>query len=128
MLKKEVLAALNKQIQHELTAQYSYLALSVWFDQQVLKGFAAYFLKQAGEEHEHAMKLLTYVQDRCGEVKLGAIDAPRQEFATVLDALKHTQGLERGNTAAINAVFAAGRQGRRSGHAEPPPVVHQGAG
>jgi len=106
MLKKEVLTGLSKQIQHELTAEYAYLAISVWFERQALNGFADYFLKQAAEEHAHAMRILRYVQDRGGEAKLGPIEAPRQEFASALDALKHAQALERGNTAAINALYA----------------------
>lgn len=105
-MKKEVLEALNKQIAHELSAEYSYLGLSVWFDQQVLKGFAAYFRKQASEEHAHALKLLEFVQDRGGEVKLESLSAPKTQFSDVVAAVKHAQALEKTNTAAINALYA----------------------
>ena len=102
MLKPNVLAALNKQIQHELTAQHNYLALSVWFDQELLKGFAAYMKKQAGEENTHAMKILDYVQDSNGKVTLMAIDAPKTAFASPLEAVQHARALEKKNTAMIH--------------------------
>jgi ferritin len=49
MLKPQVLDALNKQIQHEFSNSYAYLAVAAYFEDQVYSGFAAYFRKQAGE-------------------------------------------------------------------------------
>ena len=105
MLSKEVLSGLSKQIQHELSACYNYLALAIWFDQEMLKGLGKYFRKQAGEEQEHALRLLDYVLDRGSSVGLEAIEAPKAKFSSVVDALKHAQGMERGNTAAINNLY-----------------------
>lgn len=105
MLKAEVLAALNKQIQHELTAEYTYLGLSTWCKRETLDGFAAFFRKQAGEEHTHAMKIVDYILDRGGEVTLEAIPAAKTEFKSTLEVLKAAQAFERGTTAAINKVY-----------------------
>lgn len=110
MLKKTILDGLNKQIQQELAASYGYLGMSVWFDQQVLKGFAKYFRKQAEEEREHAMKLLDYVQDRNGEVALGTVESAKTSFGSVLDALKAALEAERSNTASINALYNAAQK------------------
>jgi len=77
MLKQSVLDGLNRQIAQELAAAYGYLALAVWFEQQVLDGFEKYFLKQVKEEQEHAMKIMEYIQDQNGDVKLEAVPAPR---------------------------------------------------
>lgn len=107
MIPQDVLDGLNRQIHHELTAEYSYLALSVWFEQELLGGFAKYFGHQAEEEHEHALKLLAFVQDRGGKVTLGTVEAPRAQFASVVEALKHAQGLERANTALIHRLYEA---------------------
>lgn len=106
MVKKNVLNALNNQIQLELTASYGYLAISVWFESQVLKGFAAFFKKQAEEEREHAEKILEYVQDVGGEVALQAIPAPKQKFASPLEAVKAAREAERKNTESIHAIYA----------------------
>ena len=105
MLKPNVQAALNKQIQHEMTAQHNYLALSVWFEQELLKGFAAYMKKQSSEENSHAMKILDYVQDANGKVTLGAIDAPKTQFASPLEAVKHARDLEKKNSAMIHECY-----------------------
>ncbi len=105
MLKKPVLDALNKQIQQELMASYNYTALSIWFDQQLLKGFSEYFKKQAEEEREHANKILEYIQDHSEVVTLGPLAAPRQEFGNAIDALKFARENERNNTASIHNLY-----------------------
>lgn len=105
MLKPQVLAALNKQIQLELTASYDYLAMSTYFDREVLKGLAAYFRKQSDEERDHAMRILDYIQDSNEQPTLGPVNAPRAEFASALDALKHARDTERANTASIHALY-----------------------
>lgn len=110
MLKQPVLDALNKQIAQELTAAYGYLSLSVWFEAQVLDGFQKYFLKQMQEEQTHAMKLLTYVQDQGGKVKLEPLSAPRQNFSSFVDAAKAAREAERTNTASINAAYTVAQK------------------
>jgi ferritin len=105
MITPEILELFNKQIQQEFAAEYGYIALSAYFEQELLNGFAAYFRKQAGEEREHAMKLLDHVLDRGGEPSLGTIEAPRQQFSSPLDAVKHAQSMERVNTASIHRLY-----------------------
>jgi ferritin len=100
----KVLAALNKQIQHELTASYIYLGLAAWFEHELFKGFAAWMRKQVGEERSHAMKLFEYVQDRGGQITLGALEAPKTQFASVLEAFKAALAFEKSTTAAIHAI------------------------
>jgi ferritin len=103
----KVLAELNRQINHELSAAHSYRALSLWCNDQNLKGFAGYFSKQAGEEQEHAGKIIAHVLDR-GEVpELASIAAPRQKFKSILEVAQHAQSMERNNTDGINAVYEA---------------------
>src|SRR5512137_1550761 len=106
MLKQSILDALNKQIAQELAASYGYLSLANWFEVQVLEGFKGYFLKQMEEERGHAMKLLEYVQDQNGLVKLEPIPAPKQEFRSILEAVQCAREAERNNTASINAAYA----------------------
>ena len=105
MLTPEILDLLNRQIQQEFAAEYGYLALAAYFDQELLKGFAAYFRKQADEEREHALKLFDHVLDRGGDLALGAIEPPRQQFSSPLDAVKHAQAMERANTQSIHRLY-----------------------
>uniref|UniRef100_A0A7E4ZWT0 Ferritin n=1 Tax=Panagrellus redivivus TaxID=6233 RepID=A0A7E4ZWT0_PANRE len=63
--------ALNQQINNELFASYTYLAMSAHFGnaEVALPGAAAYFKNQAYEEREHAEKIIDYINDR-GEADL----------------------------------------------------------
>jgi len=105
MLKQSVLEALNKQIQHEFSNSLAYLAAAAYFEDQVYPGFAAYFRKQAGEEHGHAMKIYEHVLDCNAKPTLGAIEASKADFPTPLDALKFVHALERKTTAMIHALY-----------------------
>lgn len=104
-LSKKIEAAINQQINHELAAAYNYLAVSAWFEQQNLAGFAKWFMMQRSEELEHAHRLYQYLLDRGGVIGLEALPKPKQEFASALDAFKASLELEMSNTRAINALY-----------------------
>ncbi|HEY9171899.1 MAG TPA: ferritin [Verrucomicrobiae bacterium] len=102
-----VLTELNRQLNHELTAAHSYLAMSVWCHAQNFKGCAGFFAKQSGEEREHAEKLMKHVLDRGVAPTLSALPAPKQDFKSLLDVVKQAQTMEQSNTRGINAVYEA---------------------
>jgi ferritin len=79
-----------------------YLATSLWLDQQLLKGLAAWFKKQSGEETGHATRSIDYVLDSNESPKLMGLDAPKNSYGSVLDAVKAAHALERKTTAMIN--------------------------
>ena len=103
----KVLAELNRQLNHELGAAHNYLALSIWCEDQNLKGFASYFGKQSGEEHVHAKKLMSHIVDRGVLPELTSIPAPKNNFKTLLDVALHAQAMEHANTQGINSVYEA---------------------
>ena len=105
MIHKELEDALNDQINQELTAAYNYLGMSTHFDTKNLDGFAAWMLLQHDEEQAHARRLLTYLQDRGGEVKLRAIPAPIVEFTTPLEVFERALETEVENTRSINNLY-----------------------
>lgn len=98
---------LNRQLNQELSAAQSYLALSVWCDIRNLKGFGKYFVKQAGEERAHADRILKHLTDRGETADLAAVPAPKQEFRTLLEVAQQAQAQERANTLGVNAVYEA---------------------
>lgn len=103
----KVLTELNRQLNHELIAARAYLAMSVWCDNQNLKGFAGFFAKQSGEEREHAEKMMKHVVDRGIAPELGALAAPKQDFKSLLQVVEQAQAMEQANTKGINAVYEA---------------------
>jgi ferritin len=106
-LPPKVLSELKRQLNHELNAAHSYLAMSIWCAAQNQKGFARFFAKQAGEEREHAGKMIDHLVDRGMPAKLETLPAPRQDFSSLLDVALHAQAMEQANTRGINAVFEA---------------------
>jgi len=104
-ISRKIESAINKQINHELMAAYNYLAISAWFEQQNLAGFAKWFMSQRQEELEHAQRLFQYLLDRGGKVALEELPKPKATFATALAAFKASFELEKSNTRAINALY-----------------------
>ena len=63
MLKKEVAALLEQQINKEFYSAYLYLDMSNYYYSKNLDGFGNWFKIQAQEERDHAMLFLTYLQN-----------------------------------------------------------------
>lgn len=95
MLKPEVEAALNEQINAELGAYYTYLSMAAYFYAENLNGFAAWMRHHSDEEQFHAMKIYDYINERGGTVELKPISGPPTTWdspvAAFEDALKHEQ-------------------------------------
>jgi len=99
----KVIIALEKQATHELFAAQSYLAMSCWCEVQQHSGFARFFHKQAGEEREHADKILKHLTDRDVMPKIGALEAPASSFGSLLEVAQAAYDFER---AAYEAALA----------------------
>ena len=63
-LTPKLLTEFNRQLNHELSAAHAYQALSIWCAARNFTGFASFFAKQAGEEREHAEKMIDHLIDR----------------------------------------------------------------
>ena len=101
----KVIAALEKQADHELLASQSYLAMSYWCDVHHHAGFASFFKTQAGEEMAHAIKLLKHLADRDVVPKMGAIPAPYGTFKLLVEVAQAAYDFERATTAGIHAAY-----------------------
>jgi ferritin len=95
----KVHAELNRQFNQELSAAHSYRALSLWCDDQNLKGFARYFAKQAGEELMHAGRMTTHLIDRGELPETTAIAAPKCNFKEEAWCLEMVERVERASCA-----------------------------
>ncbi len=101
----EVAAAINTQINNELTSSYLYLAMSAWFETQPYPGFAKWMLKQSDEERMHAMKFFNYLNDRGGIVKLNAIGEPQCTYTKPLEAFELALQSEIKTTRQIHHIY-----------------------
>ncbi|KAF7284562.1 ferritin 3 heavy chain homologue [Rhynchophorus ferrugineus] len=90
--------AINKQINMELYASYTYLSLAFYFnrDDIALSGHFKYFKDASEEEREHAYKLMEYMNKRGGRIILTEIAAPsKQEWGTSQEAMHSALELEK---------------------------------
>lgn len=91
----KIYKALNEQIKHELYSSNLYLSIASYFENVPLDGFMKWFRNQAKEEHEHAMKIYDYINDRNMHVEIPAIEKPPAKFKSIQEifelSLAHEQ-------------------------------------
>lgn len=94
--------ALNGQVNVEFYSAYLYLSMEAYFESLSLKGFVNWMRCQTQEEIVHAMKIYDHINERGGRVKLTAIEAPKIEWKSPLDAFEGTLAHEQKVTGLIN--------------------------
>lgn len=104
-LTKTVQDALNRQLHDELSAAYTYLAMSAYCTAQNLNGVAHWLRIQAQEEAGHAMRLYDFIQDRNGRVTLEAVERPPADYKSALDVAEQALHHEQRVSAAINDLY-----------------------
>lgn len=97
MISQQMTAKINEQIKNEWESEYLYMAMVAWCLNHNYEGFGAWFLKQAGEEHEHGMKFLNYLNDVGAAIVIPSINVAQIEFKDIEDifrrGLQHEQGV-----------------------------------
>ena len=105
MLKEKMLNALNEQINAEQYSALLYLAMSAYFNDKGLPGFANWMYIQYQEELSHANKFFNYVAERGGKVKVSAIKQMPTEWDGIIDAYEATLVHEQMVTGLINGLM-----------------------
>jgi ferritin len=106
MIKDNVRDALNAQMIREFFSSYLYLSMSAYFESINLRGFAAWLKVQAQEEMGHGMKFYGYLVDQGARITLKAIEGPKAEWASPLEAFEHVLAHEQKVTAHIHDLAA----------------------
>lgn len=101
----KIQAAINAQINVELSAAYSYLAMAAYLEAEGYNGAASWMKQQSKEEIEHAMKFYTFVNERNGRVILEEIVAPKIEFSSILDVFEQSLAQEKNVTKLIYNLY-----------------------
>ena len=92
MLSKNILDALNNQLNHEFYAAHAYMAMAAYCADKSYDGFANFYIQSAKEERFHGMKLY-YHRNQLGENAIfTSLEAPKTEFNSLLETFK--DGLE----------------------------------
>ena len=98
--------AINAQLNLEIQASYTYLAMSDYFDSVGLPGFSQWMFTQSREEWAHAMKFRSFIQDRGGRVRLGPISEPVSEYSSSLEVFRQALANEQTVSRSISDIYA----------------------
>jgi bacterioferritin B len=79
---------LNEQVGREFAASQQYVAVAVHYDAQTLPRLAAHFYRQALEERNHAMMIVQYLLDADERVVIPGVEAPKTDFADVVEPVR----------------------------------------
>jgi ferritin len=104
MLSKTVEDALNKQVNREFYSSYLYLAMSAYFENENLQGFAQWLKVQAKEENNHAMKIYEYIIARGGKAEFASIEAPKAKWASAGKVFEEAYSHEQKVTGMVNSL------------------------
>jgi ferritin len=100
-----VVQAINRQINSELSASYSYLAMSAWCERQKFTGAARWLRLQSQEEYLHAMKLFDFMLARDEKVDLKPLAEPRQSFKSLADVFERALEQEQDVSKQIDLLY-----------------------
>jgi ferritin len=87
----------------EFDAAVVYYGMYIYFEQELFKGFGAWFKHHVGEEMSHAAKLIEYMIERGASPAVPATKAPKTKYSSTLEAMKGALAHERANEAGIYA-------------------------
>ncbi|GIV54614.1 MAG: ferritin [Candidatus Kapaibacterium sp.] len=102
---KEILAAIQEQIQAELESAYLYFALALECKDRGLPGVAHWLMVQYDEERGHAMKFIEHAHARGQSVSLRDVHIKRVSWNTIGDLFRAVLDHERSITARIHALY-----------------------
>lgn len=104
-MKKNVVKAVNDQIQTEFSSAYIYLSMSAYFAEKNLNGFANWMRIQWQEELQHGLKFYDMLLERDEKITLQAISQPDTDFGTPVEAFKLVLEHEKSVTKLINDLY-----------------------
>lgn len=107
MISDNMQSLLNAQYHRELHSALQYFAMSSWFLQEDLDGFANFFRVQAEEEMEHAMKQFDYIHEVDGKVAHEGIGAVENNFKDLKAVFEAALAQERDVTKHIHEIVRA---------------------
>lgn len=109
MINKKIQEVFNQQIKHEFDSAYLYLSMAGYFHSLGLDGMAQWMRVQTQEEMVHAMKFFDHLKDRDGHIELLALDKPKTEWASPLNAFEEAYKHEQFITGKINDLVKIAR-------------------
>jgi len=105
MMSEKVQKAINEQIHAELSASYTYLAMSAYCDRASFTGAASWLRLQSQEEYGHAMRLFDFMLARHARVALKGLGIPKSDYASLIDVFETAYAQEQAVSAQIEKLY-----------------------
>lgn len=101
---------LCEQINKELYSAYLYFAMSIYFIEINMEGFAKVIKNQAKEELSHAKKIYNYMLSRDEKITLKDILSPDNNWINPIDAIQGALNHEKFVTESIEKLFEISKE------------------
>ena len=88
MISKKLFEELNNQVNYEFESAHIYLAMEAYFASKNLPGFENFFKVQVEEERAHAKLFFNYISRMNGDITIGTMAKPNNEFESIIDPFK----------------------------------------
>lgn len=105
MLSQVVQDAINRQINNEFSASYSYLAMSAYCERINFTGCARWLRVQSQEEYGHGLKLFDFLLARNAVVKLTPVVGPQVDFSSIANVFEQALKQEMDVSAQIDSLY-----------------------
>lgn len=105
MISKKVEDSINYQIQLEEQSSRIYMAMASWCEVNGLPGAAKFLYTHSDEERLHMTKLIKYLNDKGGNATLQSLEAPDNNYESLLDVFEQILKHEEFISESINKLF-----------------------
>jgi ferritin len=105
MLSERLQQALNQRMTREFEAAQLYLAMSGYFAERSLEGFARWMRVQSEEEQTHGLRLFDLILARGGHIALGELAAPEASYTSAVDVAKRGLAREQEVSADFHRIY-----------------------
>ena len=105
MSRDDVYAAINDQVNNELSASHSYLAMSGVCEELNYPGAARWFRLQSEEERGHALRLFDFIHNRNFGVTLRKITVETTRATTLIEIFRAALSQEEQVSQQIDALY-----------------------
>lgn len=105
MLSDKIISMTEDQIKKEFESAYLYLEIASFYEENGLSGFAGWFLAQAKEEEEHAMRFYTFLHDNQASISFFPIEPPKAKYTDFSKPLFDSYEHEKFITNSINSIY-----------------------
>ena len=105
MISQKLVDALNDQIAFEIHSALIYKAMQAYFEAEDFPGMANWMNVQFQEEMAHAEKMFNFVCEAGGRARMLAMEEPRNEYSSPLEAFETALAHEQVVTSRINGLM-----------------------